>query len=75
MDFLTKEHKMADIIETFPDGTIVERDFTAEEKAQVLADKLFAEKQLQDKIDKEIAKEALLAKLGLTAEEAKLLLG
>ena len=66
---------MADIIETFPDGTTIERDFTAEEKAQVLADKLDAEKRLQDKIDKAVAKEALLAKLGLTEDEAKLLLG
>ena len=67
---------MADIIETFPDGTTTERDFTPEEKAQVLADKLAEEKRLQDKIDKENAKEAAQAKLaalGFTIDELKAL--
>ena len=67
---------MADIIETFADGTIVERDFTSEEKAQVLADKLAEEKRQQDKIDKANVKEAAqskLAALGLTLDELKAL--
>jgi hypothetical protein len=67
---------MADIIETLADGTITERNFTAAEKAQVLADELAEEKRQQDKIDKANAKEAALAKLaalGLTLDELKAL--
>jgi hypothetical protein len=67
---------MADIIETFADGTTTERNFSPEEKAQVLADKLAEEKRLQDKIDKENAKQAAQAKLaalGLTLDELKAL--
>jgi hypothetical protein len=67
---------MADIIETFEDGTTAERDFTPEEKAQALADKLAEEKRQQDKIDKANAKEAAQAKLaalGLTLDELKAL--
>jgi hypothetical protein len=67
---------MADIIETFLDGTTTERDFTVAEKAQVLADKLQAEKELQDKNNKANAKEAAQAKLaalGLTLDELKAL--
>jgi hypothetical protein len=67
---------MADIIETFADGTTTERNFSPEEKAQVLADKLTEEKRLQDKIDKENAKQAAQAKLaalGLTLDELKAL--
>lgn len=67
---------MADIIETFADGTTIERDFTPEEKAQVLVDKLAEEKRQQDKIDKANAKETAqvkLAALGLTIDELKAL--
>ena len=67
---------MADIIETFPDGTTVERDFTAEEKAQNAKDLAKAEAKeaakLKAIVDREAA-QAKLAALGLTADELKVL--
>ena len=65
---------MADVIETFADGTVVERDFTKSELAQIEKDKA---KQLAKQAEaeaKETAKAALLSKLGITTEEAALLL-
>ena len=54
--------------------TITERDETATEKANRLAKaKLFAERQAEAKA-KAIAKTALLERLGITEDEAKLLL-
>ena len=65
---------MADVIETFADGTVIERNFTEAELAQIEADKLAdikKEKELQAKAQ---AKADLLARLGITADEARLLL-
>jgi len=56
-------------------GEIVERDATVEELAQIKADAAKAQAQLEAEAQKAIAKQALLDKLGITAEEAQLLLG
>ena len=55
-------------------GEVIERDMTADELAsyQIEVDSIKAE--IQAKAEKEIAKTALLAKLGITEDEAKLLL-
>tara|TARA_R110000868_G_scaffold340516_1_gene601175 strand:- start:13 stop:222 length:210 start_codon:yes stop_codon:yes gene_type:complete len=67
---------MADIIETFADGTIIERKFTAEEKAQNAKDLAEAEAKEAAKLkaiaDREAA-QVKLAALGLTADELKVL--
>jgi len=66
---------MANVIETFANGTVVERDFTAAELAQIEADKAT---QLAKQAKAELvaqAKAELLQRLGITADEAKLLLG
>jgi hypothetical protein len=59
-------------------GEIVEREPTAEEMAQELADRERLAKQAKEKADAEAeaiaAKAALLEKLGITEEEARLLL-
>jgi hypothetical protein len=59
-------------------GEITEVDFTVEEVKQVEADRKINEKKnLTDKAEAEAkatAKEALLSRLGITAEEARLLL-
>jgi len=69
---------MADVIETFADGTIKERAFTKEERAQIELDKANAKAQAEaNKAQAEAvaaAKSALLVKLGITEDEAKLLL-
>ena len=55
-------------------GEVIERDANAEEIAQVEADKAeIAQRQL-DRETKAEAKSALLEKLGITEDEAKLLL-
>ena len=60
-------------------GEVVERDLTADELAQREADaKAAADKQAADDADKAakaVEKAALLDKLGITADEAALLLG
>lgn len=60
-------------------GEVSEIELTAEEVAQREADaKAFAEAKAKEEADKaaaEAAKAELLAKLGITADEAKLLLG
>jgi hypothetical protein len=59
-------------------GEVVERPLTQDELAQREADAVQAEAdrltQEADKAAKEIAKAELLTKLGITADEAKLLL-
>ena len=57
------------------DNTQVEREPNAEELAQMAKDKAEADAQRAEAEAKAKAKAALLAKLGITAEEAKLLLG
>lgn len=53
---------------------IIEREMTDEELAQLEADRLQAEAEAQAKAEAEAARAALLARLGITEEEAKLLL-
>jgi len=57
------------------DGTIIEKPYTKEQLAEVEAAKAEAETQRLAQEAKATAKAALLAKLGITAEEAQLLLG
>ncbi len=64
-------HKIIHNIET---GEVIEREMNAEELAQWEADKAKAEAEAQAKAEAEAAKTALLEKLGITEEEAKLLL-
>jgi hypothetical protein len=67
---------MADLIEIFPDGTKIERAFTAEEKKQKLADieadelKKQLEAQAAEKRQSALAK---LEALGLDIEDLKVL--
>lgn len=55
-------------------GDIIERDTTVEELAQWEADKAVIEAKAQAEAQAAAAKAALLEKLGITEEEAKLLL-
>lgn len=55
-------------------GEVIEREMNADEIKQWEIDKAKAEAEAQVALDKEEAKAALLEKLGITAEEAKLLL-
>jgi hypothetical protein len=71
---------MADVIEIWADsGQVVERDFTAEEAAQRAADIAAAEAAaaaaLAEREAKAAARAALLERLGLSEDEAVLLLG
>jgi phosphopantetheinyl transferase (holo-ACP synthase) len=56
-------------------GEIVEREMNTEELAQWEADQEAAQAAAAEAADKEAARQALLEKLGITADEAKLLLG
>jgi len=60
-------------------GEIITRDFTATEiaqaKAQQTVNKIEADQAADDAIVRAAARQALLDKLGITADEAKLLLG
>lgn len=53
---------------------IIEREMNAEEIAQLEADKAKAEAEAAAKAQAEAKRQALLDKLGITEEEAKLLL-
>jgi FMN-dependent NADH-azoreductase len=53
---------------------IIERELNEQELAQFEADRLAAEAKSQEAIDAANAKAALLQKLGITEDEAKLLL-
>jgi len=67
--------KITEINYTTDPATVTERDMTAEEVAQLEADKA-AEIARQNELEaKASAKAALLDRLGITAEEAALLLG
>lgn len=67
---------MAKVIEhNVSTNAIIEREMNAEELAQLEADKAADEVKAQAKAEAEAAKAALLAKLGITEEEARLLLG
>lgn len=56
-------------------GALVVREQTDTEKIQSLADEAEAAKRKQIVMDKAIAKQAVLDKLGLTADEVTALLG
>lgn len=56
-------------------GEIIEREMNDAELAQYEADLVIAAKRKADKEAKEVAKAELLEKLGISADEAKLLLG
>lgn len=66
---------MNKIIANVETGEIIEREMNAEELAQWEADKIAAEAKAQAKAETEAARAALLEKLGITADEARLLLG
>ena len=54
--------------------TIVENELSTDELAYIKAFQLAEKKKADERAEKESARQAVLAKLGLTAEEAKLLL-
>lgn len=56
-------------------GEIIEREMNDAELAQYEADLVIAANRKAEKEAKEAAKAELLSKLGITADEAKLLLG
>jgi hypothetical protein len=56
-------------------GEVIEGEMNAEELAQWKADKAAQEALEQAEVTKSIEKAALLAKLGITEDEARLLLG
>jgi hypothetical protein len=55
-------------------GEITERDFTKQEIEKVEAAKIEAAKRLEEAQNKQLARKAIFEKLGLTEEEAQLLL-
>jgi hypothetical protein len=56
-------------------GEIIEREMNADELAQLAAENAAAQMEAEAKAAKAAEKAALLAKLGITEDEAKLLLG
>ena len=56
-------------------GEVIDREMNVEELAKWEVDKAEAEAKMQAKAEAEGARAALLEKLGITEEEAKLLLG
>ena len=56
-------------------GEVIEREMTAEELAQLEADKVSSAERKAAQAAIDSAREAILARLGITAEEAQLLLG
>jgi len=56
-------------------GEVIEREMTPEELAQHEADIADAQAQAQAQAEALAARQAVLARLGLTEEEARLLLG
>jgi len=55
--------------------TVIDRDMNADELTQLEIDKASATARDEEITAKAVAREALLARLGITAEEAQLLLG
>ena len=66
---------MADVIETFADGTVIERDFTDAELAQIEKDKATQLVKQAEAEAKKAQRQVILDRLGLTSDEARLLLG
>jgi hypothetical protein len=56
-------------------GETITRDYNAAELAQAKIDKLATAQAVADETARATARQALLDKLGITADEAKLLLG
>lgn len=56
-------------------GEVIQREMTAEEIAQDLADQAAAAEREEAETQKSADKAALLARMGLTEDEARLLLG
>jgi hypothetical protein len=56
-------------------GETITRDFTAAELAEMNADKIASDQADTDKATRATARQTLLDKLGITADEVKLLLG
>ena len=56
-------------------GETTTRNLTAKELAELEADKVETEAQAEAKLVKAVARAALLTKLGITEQEAQLLLG
>lgn len=54
---------------------VIEREMNEEELAQLEAEKIHLRREWEEKLAKKAARQALLDKLGITEEEAKLLLG
>ena len=65
---------MPNVVEIYPDREKVERDFTEQELRQREIDTLAYESKVTDEATKAQAKAALLERLGITADEAALLL-
>lgn len=55
-------------------GEVIEREMNAEELAQLTLDKAVSETRTRTIEETEVKRQALLDRLGITAEEAKLLL-
>lgn len=68
---MTKLFKTIHNVET---GEITQEELTAQDLAAMAADEAEAETEKAKRIQAEADKAALLAKLGITADEAKLLL-
>lgn len=67
---------MANVIETLADGTVIERDFTEQELAQIELDKIANTERLAKIEELKAAKETAyvkLAAIGLTAKELQAL--
>lgn len=63
------------IIHNVETGEVIEREMNADELAQYEADQIRAAEKAKEKAEAEAKRQALLDKLGITADEAKLLLG
>jgi hypothetical protein len=57
------------------DGSFIDRPYTDEEMVQLEKDKLEIEKLRQNEAEAQSKRQALLDKLGITEDEARLLLG
>ena len=65
---------MEKIIHNVENNEIIKREFTEDELAQYELDQIEAAERIVKETEKASAKAALLEKLGITEEEAKLLL-
>jgi len=72
---MTKSSKPQVKIVNVETGEEIVRDATAEEIAQMQANATIYENMKAAEAEKAVAKQAILDRLGLTADEAKLLLG